>query len=63
MKYIIQIFVPTEPGGNVGSWHNTNWGGDDNLAVQLRVNDISERNNGKFTKIRVLEVLLELDCK
>ena len=62
MKFIIQIFVPSD---GVGNWRNTNWGGDDSLAVQLRANEIaaSWTPDRIYTRVRVCEVLLELDCK
>jgi hypothetical protein len=62
MKYLIQLFHPSG-GGPVGSWHNTNFGGDDKDEVLKRAEEISKVPNRPFSKVRVTEVLLELDCQ
>lgn len=58
MKYEIQIFVVTSIDSEVGSWHNTAWGGDDFFTVYKRAEEIAQSNGheGRIKRVRVLEV-------
>ena len=61
MKYIIQIF---RSDGSIGHWDNTAWGGDDLGKVTITAIHIANCDNKVgATKVRILENILELDCK
>ena len=62
MKYIIQIFKVSGDNIEVGSWHDTNFGGDDIDEVAERIELISQTPNRPFSKVRMLEIVKELDC-
>lgn len=61
MKYIIQIFRSSGP--NVGSWNNTAWGNDDYEKTLATAQEIAKTNRQKILKVRVLEVIEEIDCE
>jgi hypothetical protein len=63
VKYLIQIFRPSSPGSNVGSWHNTAWGSDDYDKTMKTVEDIANNNRMGILKVRMLKVLKEIDCE
>lgn len=65
MKYLLQIFRPSSPGSNVGSWENTNWGSDDLQKVMDTADRVAESAHNKMgiTRVRVVEVLKELEVK
>lgn len=46
--------------GEIDSWHNTAWGGDDLEKVTKTATEIMESNRMGITKVRVVEVLFTL---
>lgn len=60
MRYLIQIFKPSDPNyPDVGSWHNTNAGGDNRDTVLARAKEMTKVPRTKFSRVRVCEVLFE----
>ena len=59
MKYLVQVFVGDD---SVGSWHNTALGGDDKDHAFEVAEKIAQSNRQRVSKVRVVEVLKELDC-
>ena len=63
MKYIIQIFRTTALDANgVGFWSNTAWGNDDLEKALETATRIAKGNKMGIIKVRVAEVISELDC-
>lgn len=60
MKYIIQIFKSVAP--NVGNWTETAWGGNDLNKVKETAAAISKHNTMNIKKVRIVEVITELNC-
>jgi len=60
---MIQIFRLTEPDSNVGQWHNTAWGNDDLAKTKKIAREIAESNKMNIVKVRVLEVVEEINIK
>ena len=57
-KFEIQLF-------RHHTWQNTKWGGNDREEILQRGRDIAKSCNSSFDikRVRVIEVLLDLDCK